>query len=120
MNNALNTWIDLVSCQDMEAVVSLYADSGLLLGTFSDEIRIGKDQIREYFEYFLEKKRKASVIDSVTHNIGDNVFVVSGFYDFIVEDKNQINKTVNARFTFVFKSKDDGFEILSHHSSVVP
>ena len=61
MNNALKTWIDLVSKQDIEGVVNLYASDGVLLGTFSDEIRIGRDKIREYFKFFLAKNPKASV-----------------------------------------------------------
>ena len=56
MNDALNTWIELVSKHGVESVVNLYADDGVLLGTFSDEIRQGKGKIREYFEFFLNKK----------------------------------------------------------------
>ena len=38
MNSTLKIWIDLVSCQDIDGVVDLYSEDGLLLGTFSDEI----------------------------------------------------------------------------------
>ena len=41
MSNALETWINLVSIQDIDSVVNLYADDGVLLGTFSDKIRQG-------------------------------------------------------------------------------
>ena len=119
-NKELNQWISLVSSQDIDAVVDLYASNGLLLGTFSDEIRIGKEKIREYFEYFLAQKPKATVIDSTNHMIGDEILVVNGFYDFEVKADDADTKTVSARFTFVFKIKDVGFEIISHHSSVMP
>tara|TARA_B000000475_G_scaffold66974_1_gene53636 strand:+ start:643 stop:1011 length:369 start_codon:yes stop_codon:yes gene_type:complete len=119
-NKELNQWIALVSSQDIDAVVELYASNGLLLGTFSDEIRIGKEKIREYFEYFLAQKPKATVIDSTHHMIGDEILVVNGFYDFEVKADDSDTKTVSARFTFVFKIKDVGFEIISHHSSVMP
>ena len=119
-NKELNQWISLVSSQDIDAVVDLYASNGLLLGTFSDEIRIGKEKIREYFEYFLAQKPKATVIDSTNHMIGDEILVVNGFYDFEVKTDDSHTKTVSARFTFVFKIKDVGFEIISHHSSVMP
>ena len=119
-NKELNQWISLVSSQDIDAVVDLYASNGLLLGTFSDEIRIGKEKIREYFEYFLAQKPKATVIDSTHHMIGDEILVVNGFYDFEVKTDNSDTKIVSARFTFVFKIKDVGFEIISHHSSVMP
>jgi len=119
-NKELNQWISLVSSQDIDAVVDLYASNGLLLGTFSDEIRIGKEKIREYFEYFLAQKPKATVIDSTHHMIGDEILVVNGFYDFEVKADDSDTKTVSARFTFVFKIHDVGFEIISHHSSVMP
>ena len=120
MKNALKTWIDLVSIQDLEGVVDLYADDGLLLGTFSDEIRIGKDKIREYFKFFLAKNPKASIVESKKHITSDNSLTVSGFYDFEVDDSNGNREFAHARFTFVFKQKHDSFTILSHHSSVIP
>ncbi|MBE37864.1 MAG: hypothetical protein CMP50_04375 [Flavobacteriales bacterium] len=119
-NKELDKWISLVSVQDIDSVVDLYEEEGLLLGTFSDEIRMGKEKIREYFKYFLAQKPKASVVDSVTHMIGDDILVANGFYDFEVLDDIQDTKIVHARFTFVFKLKADSFTILSHHSSVMP
>ena len=120
MENALKKWIDLVSIQDMDGVVGLYAEDGLLLGTFSDEIRIGKDKIREYFEFFLAKIPKASVVKSKMHVIDDNSFTVNGFYDFEVNSNNGDRELSHARFTFVFQKQDQDFKILSHHSSVMP
>ena len=120
MNNALKTWIDLVSIQDMEGVVNLYADDALLLGTFSDEIRIGENKIREYFEYFLSQKPKALIVESNKQVINDNSFIINGFYDFEVDSTNGDRKTIHARFTFVFEKQNDAFKILSHHSSVMP
>ena len=120
MENALKTWIDLVSIQDMEGVVDLYAENGLLLGTFSDEIRVGKDKIREYFEFFLAKKPKASVVKSKMHITGDNSFAVNGFYDFEVDTNTGERELAHARFTFVFQQQDTGSKILSHLSSIMP
>ena len=120
MNNALNLWINLVSSQDMAGVVNLYAEDGLLLGTFSDEIRVGKDKIREYFQFFLAKNPKASVVDSKMHVIDDNSFTVNGFYDFEVDTSSGERELAHARFTFVFRKEAESFKILSHHSSVMP
>ena len=122
MDNALKTWIDLVSMQDVEGVVGLYAEDGLLLGTFSDEIRIGKDKIREYFEFFLAKNPKALVIESKTHVINDNALAVNGFYNFEVDSDsdNGERELAHARFTFVFQKQGHDVKILSHHSSIMP
>jgi len=82
MDNALKTWINLVSSQDIEGVVNLYADKGLLLGTFSDKIRIGKDKIKEYFEDFLSQNPKASIVESNIHVMHDKSLIINGLYDF--------------------------------------
>ena len=109
-----------MSVQDIDSVVDLYDEEGLLLGTFSDEIRMGKEKIREYFKYFLAQKPKASVVDSVTHMIGDDILVANGFYDFEVDSNNGERELAHARFTFVFQKQGQDFKILSHHSSVMP
>ena len=120
MENALKKWIDLISIQDKDGVVGLYAEDSLLLGTFSDEIRVGKEKIREYFDFFLAKKPTASVVESVVHVCNDNSFTVSGFYDFEVDSNNGERELAHARFTFVFQKRGHDFKILSHHSSVIP
>lgn len=120
MNNALQTWINLVSIQDIDSVVNLYADDGVLLGTFSDEIRQGKVKIREYFDFFLNKKPNATIIDYKKHIVDDNNYSVNGFYDFEVDSQDGSRQISRARFTFVFQKQGDVFKILSHHSSVMP
>ena len=120
MNDALNIWIQLVSKHGVDEVVDLYAEDGLLLGTFSDKIRQGKDKIREYFEFFLNKKPHATVIDYIQHIIDDNNYSVNGFYDFEVDSQDGTRQVSRARFTFVFQKQNGVFKILSHHSSVMP
>jgi len=39
----------------------------------------------------------------------------SGLYNFVTE-----GKTINARFSFVYQKGNDGWKIVSHHSSVMP
>jgi len=120
-NKTLNKWIDLVSAQDMDGVVNMYAEDGVLLGTYSDKVRLGKDDIKAYFEDFLFKKPEASVVDSTTHYVLDKFYVINGFYDFKIEDQSKSKKqVVHARFTFVFEKREGDFKILSHHSSIIP
>jgi len=120
MKNILTTWMTLVSKQDVEGVVDLYLSDGLLLGTFSDEIRVGKEKISDYFEFFLSKKPHAKLLNNKTHIINEDSFTVSGFYDFEVDKSDTIRESVHARFTFVFQKKNGVFKILSHHSSLIP
>ena len=120
MIDALNNWVELVSKHGVDDVVSLYATDGVLLGTFSDEIRQGKDKIKEYFDFFLNKKPKATVVDFKKHVIDANNYSVNGFYDFEVDTQDGSRKISSARFTFVFQKQNGIFKILSHHSSVMP
>ena len=120
MNDALNTWIELISKHGVDEVVNLYAEDGVLLGTFSDEIRQGKEKIREYFEFFLNKKPHATFLNYKKHIIDNNNYSVNGFYDFEVDAQDGTRKISHARFTFVFQKQDGVFKILSHHSSVMP
>ena len=114
--NILDNWLTYVSNQDLESVVGLYANDALLLGTFSNQIRTGQSQIREYFVDFLSKKPKANLIESITHHLGDKVLIFNGFYNFEIQNAD----LVNARFTFVFKQYNDKIMIVSHHSSLIP
>ena len=120
MKDTLNTWVELVSKHVVDDVVNLYATDGVLLGTFSDKIRQGKDEIREYFDFFLNKKPKATIIDFKKHEIDNDNFSVSGFYDFEVDALDGLRNSSSARFTFVFQKQNGVFKILSHHSSIMP
>ena len=110
----LETWVDKIRTNDPKQVVSLYHDDGLLLGTFSDIERKGHDLILDYFENLLKAKVDVEIVTQHKHETETTV-VNSGLYNFIVD-----GKTVNARFSFVFTKTDDGWKILSHHSSVLP
>tara|TARA_B100000700_G_C14580160_1_gene639787 strand:+ start:291 stop:662 length:372 start_codon:yes stop_codon:yes gene_type:complete len=119
-NDTLNKWLSLVSSQDMDGVVGMYAEDGVLLGTYSDKVRIGKDSIKEYFQDFLSKKPEASLIDATTHYVLDRFYVMNGFYDFKIESGDGNKEIIHARFTFVFENREGNFQIISHHSSIIP
>ena len=110
----IETWVEKIRTNDPNQVASLYHDDGLLLGTFSDVERKGHDLILAYFENLLKSKVDVEVVTQHKHET-DSISVNSGLYNFIVD-----GKTVNARFSFVFKKTEDDWKILSHHSSVLP
>ena len=84
------------------------------MGTFSDIERKGYDLILEYFENLLKAKVDVEIVTQHKHET-ESLIANSGLYNFIVD-----GKTVNARFSFVFKKIDGDWKILSHHSSVLP
>ena len=110
----LETWVDKIRTNDPKQVAALYHYDGLLLGTFSDIERKGRDLILEYFENLLKSDVDVEIVTQHKHET-DSLITNSGLYNFIVD-----GKTVNARFSFVFMKTRNDWKILSHHSSVLP
>ena len=114
MNNLLNIWVEKIRTNDANKIIELYHDDGLLLGTFSDIERHGKELILNYFKNLMKSKIDVKIITENEHKF-DSVILNSGFYNFIVNDEE-----VKARFSFVFINTKGNWKILSHHSSKLP
>ena len=114
MNDILMIWVEKIRSNKADQVAELYHDDGLLLGTFSDIERHGKDLISNYFEKLLKSKIDVEIISRHEHKT-DSLIVTSGLYNFKVE-----GKIIKARFSFVFVKTNKSWKILSHHSSELP
>ena len=110
----LQKWTSAIKGGDPKHVTSLYLDDGILLGTFSGKERVGHGLILEYFENLLKSPVEVKIV-SEHPNVFESVAVNSGLYNFVTE-----GKTINARFSFVYQKGNDGWKIVSHHSSVMP
>ena len=110
----LQKWTDAVKGGDAKQVTSLYLNDGILLGTFSGKERVGHELILEYFENLLKSPVEVQIVSEHPH-VYESTAVNSGLYNFVTE-----GKTVNARFSFVYHKDDNGWKIVSHHSSVIP
>ena len=110
----LQRWTNTVKGGDANQVANLYHNDGMLLGTFSNKERIGRELILEYFENLLKSPVEVEIVSE--HPNGLSRWAVnSGLYNFVTE-----GKTINARFSFVYQKGNDGWSIVSHHSSVMP
>ena len=114
MNDMLNIWVEKIRGNNANQVAELYHDDGLLLGTFSDIERLGKELILNYFENLLKSKIDVEIITQHEHKT-DSLVVSSGLYNFKVD-----GKIIKARFSFVFVKTNESWKILSHHSSELP
>ena len=105
------------SVEDSKEVSFLYSDGASFLPTMSSDFKKGKSGAKEYFSDFLKNKPVGKIInDEIQGNI--DLIVHSGFYDFHLRETDEI---VKARFTFAYQRKGDGgYEIIHHHSSIVP
>ena len=110
----LKTWVKKIRNNNANEVLKLYHDNGLLFGTFSGIERRGKELIFNYFENLFKSAIDVEIITEYEHKT-DSMMVSSGFYNFKVDDK-----TIKARFSFVFVNTKGSWKILSHHSSELP
>ena len=114
MSEILKVWVEKIRDNNAIQVAELYHDDGLLLGTFSDIERHGKELILNYFENLLKAKIDVEIITQHEHKT-DSLVVSSGLYNFKVD-----GKIIKARFSFVFVKTNESWKILSHHSSELP
>ena len=110
----LQKWVAAIKSGDPKQVVSLYHDDGILLGTFSNKERVGRDLILEYFENLLKSPVDVEIVSEHLHVLESSV-INSGLYNFVTN-----GKTINARFSFVYHKDNADWKIVSHHSSVMP
>ena len=88
----LQKWTSTVKDGDANQVVSLYYDDGILLGTFSNKERVGRELILEYFENLLKSPVEVEIV-SEHPIVFESAAVNSGLYNFITK-----GKTINERF----------------------
>ena len=110
----LQKWTSAIKNGDPKQVTSLYHENGILLGTFSPKERVGHELILEYFESLLKSPVEVQIVSEHSH-VFESAVVNSGLYNFITD-----SKIINARFSFAYSKNDDGWKIISHHSSVLP
>ena len=110
----LEKWTNAVKSGDPKQVTDLYLDDAILLGTFSNEERVGHELILEYFENLLKSPVDIEIVSEYPHDF-ESAAVNSGLYNFVTD-----GKTINARFSFVYHKNNDEWKITSHHSSVIP
>lgn len=119
---ARKEWINKVEARDVEAVVGLYAENGILLGTMDTaKPRIGHEAIKDYFDHFLANDKVTAnfpekITDKDIRQLGLGFVMYSGYYDFILE-KNSKVKIAHAKFTYIYKIQKNGELLIVHHNS---
>ena len=117
----LNLWISRVNELAVEDLLDLYAESAVLLPTFSNDLLTGKSDIRSYFEELSGQQQIEVSVDQqsiVTQRFSDNLQAISGIYRWRLgtDDKAM---AIEARFTFILDLSISS-PILHHHSSQLP
>ena len=118
ISDQFEKWNKALLTKDPDRVVACYAEDAILLPTVSAKVRHNHDEIRDYFVHFLAKN-PAGRIDEQNIRIFNDIAINSGLYTFAVTENDQ-RKDVAARFTFVYRKNAQGWQIIEHHSSVLP
>ena len=116
----IEEWMEAVCSNDVNAILPLYKEDGLLLGTLDSEIRKGHSEIKIYFDYFLQFKPCGRITKIVEEDLGyRRMAIANGTYDFDLTENGE-QTTAPARFTFVLDRVGTKWKIHSHHSSKKP
>ena len=111
----LQKWVAVIKSGDPKRVTELYHMDAILLGTFSNKERFWHELILEYFENLLKSPVEVQIVSEHPFVESPDCAINSGHYNFVTN-----GKTINARFSFVYQKGNDGWKIVSHHSSVMP
>lgn len=112
--------------RDIGRVIELYdVEESALWGTLANELKIGREAIKTYFDSFLDRSSLAiETLNAVYRQPSETIALVNGAYAFSLggADLSDPIAKVEARFSFVFrKSLDSGtWKIIDHHSSKFP
>ena len=113
----VEVWMETLCSNNVDAIVSLYKEDAVLLGTLDSKIRKGSSEIREYFDFFVKLKPCGRITEIVEEDWGHRrIAVANGTFDFELTEDNE-QTTTPARFTFVLDKVGTKWKIHSHHSS---
>lgn len=120
-----NRWLEAVGTREPETVLDLYAEDAALWGTLATETKIGRERIRTYFDWFLDRASLvATPLTSDFRHLSPDIVVANGSYKFQLGGKSDTDPVAetDARFTFVFRksANSDEWFIVEHHSSKFP
>lgn len=116
----IQNWLDTVCKHNPTDIVSLYAPDGVLLGTVAESMKVGQDEIINYFKMFVEKEPCGEITSMNVQNFGSDYAIADGTYTFrLTDDQGEVD-IVPARFTFVVRKIGGAWKIASHHSSAQP
>ena len=111
-----DVWNKALQTQEPKEVSALYAPNAILLPTLSNMVRHTTEEREDYFEHFLAKGPSGVIDQSNIRTFGD-LAIHSGIYTFTF---STTGASVAARFTFVYAWNGTKWQIMEHHSSLMP
>jgi len=118
IDSLFTIWNSSLQTGDPDKVARTYSDDAVLLPTMSKKIRRGHEEIEDYFKHFLKLEPRGKINEENIKVYGD-IAINSGLYTFCIV-KDGIPSHVKARYTFIYRKVGDKWQIVGHHSSVLP
>ncbi|MCO1576938.1 SgcJ/EcaC family oxidoreductase [Crossiella sp. SN42] len=109
-------WNAALATGNPEVVADLYLPDAALLPTLSNEVRINRAAIVDYFKSFLAKGPSGRIISSNINVLDRDTAMDNGTYVFTFKD----GTTAQARYTYVYEKVGGRWLIAAHHSSAMP
>jgi uncharacterized protein (TIGR02246 family) len=100
-------------------VARLYAPTGVLAPTVSNEVRDTPAKIQDYFAKFLQSKPQGKVNYRQIRVLDENTALDTGVYTFSLTTDGKVSK-VQARYTYLYEKINGEWKIMNHHSSAMP
>ena len=136
----LYEWANSLNEANLNMIAQCYHEDALFLGALdSNQIGVREGpQIKKYFESFLKLKPYVDIVSHSEVKLGDNSIMCAGYYNFNTRQSPSIDiagyrgatdttmppslnsKIIHAKFTFIFKLKQEGWKILHHNSGLCP
>ncbi|MEZ5456653.1 MAG: SgcJ/EcaC family oxidoreductase [Lysobacteraceae bacterium] len=113
-------WNAALATGNPQQVAALYAADGVLQPTVSNWMRVGQDEIANYFESFLKKQPQGVINSREIKLLDDDSALDAGIYTFTLHDGQGGSQQVQARYTYVYEKQDGEWKISLHHSSAMP
>jgi hypothetical protein len=103
-----------------DAILALDDDEGILWGTLSSTIAVGKPAIRAYFEraYKAQPGHKVTFGEQKIRVYGDTA-INSGYHTLSFVRGGE-TRTIPSRYSFVYRKHGNDWMIVDHHSSAMP
>jgi hypothetical protein len=124
VQKAYENWCNAISTAhgDSHEIVKYYASDAILLPTLSPDILFNRDGggKHEYFVGLTSKPDIRCIPERLITRLYGHMAINSGFYRFSYTDESGHEKSIPARFTFVYEKIGNRWMIVNHHSSVVP
>ncbi|MDC1311914.1 SgcJ/EcaC family oxidoreductase [Burkholderiales bacterium] len=115
IRNLFDEWNQALQTGDPKQVTALYENHAIFLPTLSNQVRHNRNEIEDYFVYFLSRGPRGQINESNIRIFGD-IAVNSGVYTFTFKD----GTSIPARFTFIYRWNEKRWMIVEHHSSIRP